>query len=279
MRTISENQIINAVGELIKKTSFVLPSDTLCAFAVAKKTEGPKAQKIFDYYEQNAVIAKQGVFPICQDTGIAVFFVEIGRGICLNCDLEKTINKAVGKAYTENYLRASVVADPLFERKNTKNNTPAVIYTSIVKGDKIKIYFLPKGAGSENMSALKMFSPSAGKEGAADFIVNTIANAGSNPCPPVVVGVGIGGTFDYCAVLAKKAMLRKLGEPNKDKKYAAFEKELLARINKLNIGPQGFGGRTTAFAVNIEFAPCHMASLPVAVNIGCHAHRHGSVII
>ncbi len=279
MRIIKEEQIVQAVTGLIRKVNFEMPSDTICSFKMAQKQETPAAKKIYDYYFENAATAKKESLPICQDTGIAVFFIDVGEEVVLKTDIYKAINKAVDKAYTENYLRASVVSDPLFERKNTKNNTPAVIYTNIVKGSKIKINFMPKGAGSENMSALKMLKPAEGKDGLVDFVINTVTVADANPCPPIVVGIGVGGTFDYCAVMAKRAMLRPLGKNNKDKKYAALEKELLEKINKLGIGPQGFGGNTTALAVNIEFAPCHMASLPVAVNIGCHVHRHGSVVI
>lgn len=279
MRTITATQLQTAVEKLIQKVSFNLPKDTLCALKAACQKETAAARKIYKYYFENAVCAARESLPLCQDTGIAVFFIEMGEEAVFKGDINKTINSAVANAYTKNYLRASVVSDPLFERKNTKNNTPAVIYLSRVKGAKIKIHFLPKGAGAENMSALRMLTPSAGKAGVVDFVVNTIKNASSNPCPPIVVGVGIGGTFEYAALLAKKAMLRPLGKANKDARYAALEKEILARVNALGIGPQGFGGKQTALAVNIDFAPCHMASLPVAVNIGCHVHRHGSAVL
>lgn len=279
MRKIKEVTLINAVRALIREASFKLPADTLCAFKNARAKETKKAAQIYDFYFENARVAKTENLPLCQDTGIAVFFVEIGRDVYFEGDIYAALNKAVAMAYKENYLRASVVSDPLFERKNTKNNAPAVIHTDIVKGDKIKITFLPKGAGSENMSASAMLNPSAGPEAVAEFVANTVFKAGSNPCPPVVVGVGVGGTFDYSALLAKRALLRPLGKHNKDKRYAALEKEILGRINKLGVGPQGFGGKTTALAVNIEFAPCHMASLPVAINIGCHVHRRGSVVL
>jgi len=205
--------------------------------------------------------------------------LEIGREVHVNGDIHAEINKGVKEGYAKNYLRASIVDDPVFERKNTGDNTPAVIHTKIVGGNKIKITLLPKGGGAENMSRLKMLTPSDGVNGVKDFVVETVKVADANPCPPVVVGVGIGGGFDRCAELAKAALLRPLGSKNKNKKYAALEAELLREINKLGIGPQGFGGKVTALAVHIEYEPCHMASLPVAVNIGCHSHRRAEAVL
>ncbi|WP_424243930.1 fumarate hydratase subunit alpha [Elusimicrobium posterum] len=279
MKTIHEVDIENAVSILTYDANILLPTDTARAFNAGAKREVGPSKNIFDIYKKNARIAECENLPLCQDSGVAVVFVELGTEVNIKGDIYKAINKGVAKGYKKNFLRCSVVADPVFDRKNTGDNTPAVVHISLVKGDKLKITLLPKGAGAENMSRLKMLTPSAGLDGIKDLVLQTVKEADSNPCPPVVVGVGIGGDFEYCAILAKKALMRPLGQKNKDKRYAALEEELLKKVNKLGIGPQGFGGKTTAFAVNIEFAPCHTASLPVAVNIGCHVHRHAVVTL
>ncbi|WP_428897541.1 fumarate hydratase subunit alpha [Parelusimicrobium proximum] len=279
MRVIKASDIKKAVSDMVVRANCALPADVLLAIKNMRKKERGTAKKISDIYLKNADIAVRENMPVCQDTGVAVFFAELGSGVKIDGDLNKAINDGVKDGYKKGYLRKSVVADPLFERKNTADNTPAVIHLSIVKGSKLKIIFMPKGAGSENMSALKMMSPSAGAEGVEEFVLDTIRAAGANPCPPIVVGVGIGGNFEQCAVMAKHAMTRRVGSKNKDKRYAKLEERLLKKINALGLGPQGLGGKTTALAVFIEHAPCHMASLPAAVNIGCHAHRHAEVVL
>ena len=228
---------------------------------------------------KNAEIADRKEVPICQDTGMAVFFIEIGKEVFVEGKtITEAVNEGVSKGYTKGYLRKSVVADPL-NRVNTKDNTPAVIYYDFAEGDKIKITFAPKGFGSENKSAVKMLNPSDGVDGIIDFVTETVRKAGANPCPPMVVGVGIGGTMDKAAVLSKKALTRDITVPNEKEYYAELEKTLLERMNKLGIGPQGMGGTTTALAVNIETYPTHIAGLPVAVNISCHATRHAAAVI
>lgn len=229
---------------------------------------------------ENIDVAKKCNLPVCQDTGMAVLFAEIGKDVHIDGDsFDEAVNEGVREAYVEGKLRLSVVKDPLFDRINTNDNTPAIIYTSFVDGDKVRLTALPKGFGSENMSKVKMFTPSASRDDIIDFVVDTVRCAGGNPCPPVVVGVGIGGTFDYSCVLSKKALAREIHDVNKDEEYALLEKEMLERINALGIGPQGFGGKTTALAVKIEKYPTHIAGLPVAVNICCHVMRHKTVEI
>ena len=216
--------------------------------------------------------------PICQDTGMAVIFMEVGQDVHITGgSLVEAVNAGVAQGYTEGYLRKSVVAEPLFNRTNTGNNTPAVLHTSIVAGDKIKITLAPKGFGSENMSTLKMFKPSDGLPAIRKFLVDTIFNAGSNPCPPIVVGIGIGGTMEKAATIAKHALLRPINQRNPHPEYAKLEQEFLELVNKTGVGPQGLGGRVTALAVNIEYYPTHIAGLPVAININCHATRHAEV--
>ncbi len=228
---------------------------------------------------KNAEIAHEKEVPICQDTGMAVFFIEIGKDVFVEGDtITEAVNKGVARGYTDGYLRKSVVADPL-RRVNTKDNTPAVIYYDFTDGDKIKITFAPKGFGSENKGGLKMLNPSDGLDGVIDFVVETVRKAGANPCPPMVVGVGIGGTMDKAAQIAKKALTRDITVPNADPYYVDLEKTLLDKVNKLGIGPQGMGGTTTALAVNVEVYPTHIAGLPVAVNINCHATRHAVEVI
>jgi len=233
------------------------------------------AKDILSTLLENYAISRNENLPICQDTGTVVFIIEIGEGLCITGgSLTDSINDAVREVWQEQYFRASIVKDPLFDRTNTQNNTPAIIHTELVKGDKLTIKIALKGGGAENMSALKMLKPSDGKEGIKNFILDTIIKAGGNPCPPIMVGIGIGGNFETCALLAKKALLRDFGTPNPDKQWAGFESELLQTINETGIGPQGMGGKTTALAVQVETAPCHIASLPVAINLNCHAHRH-----
>ena len=228
--------------------------------------------------EENFSVAENDFVPICQDTGVACVFLEIGQDVHINGDLREAVDEGVRQGYTDGYLRKSVVKDPL-DRVNTGDNTPAMLYTEIVPGEELKITVAPKGFGSENMSAIKMLKPSDGIEGVKKFILETVENAGPNPCPPIVVGVGIGGTFDKAALLAKKALMRSTDVRNGDKLYADLEEEMLEKINALGIGPQGVGGATTALAVNIEKMPTHIAGLPVAVNINCHVARHRSAVL
>jgi fumarate hydratase subunit alpha len=229
---------------------------------------------------ENNKIASREELPICQDTGLAVLFIELGQEVRItDGDFTKAINQGGKGAYQEGYLRKSVVDDPVFERKNTKTNTPAIIYTDIVPGDKIKFIVMPKGFGSENMSALGMLKPADGSEGITNFIVEIVKKAGPNPCPPTIIGVGIGGTADRAMVIAKKAITRKIGEPNKNDKYATMEKEILKRINNLGIGPAGLGDNISCLAVHIDYLPTHIAGLSVAVNVCCHAARHAEGIL
>jgi fumarate hydratase subunit alpha len=281
MRTIQAQQITDAVAKLAIDANYYLADDVMQALTAGQaKEESPLGKEIFDQIIQNACIAKEEAKPMCQDTGLAVVFVELGQDACVAGDsLTAAINAGVAKGYTEGYLRKSAVAEPLFNRKNTGNNTPAIIHVESVPGDRIKITLAPKGAGSENKSALKMMIPADGVAGVKKFVVETIENAGSNPCPPMVVGIGIGGTMEKAAYLAKKALIRPLTKRNEHPDYASLEAELLELINKTGIGPQGLGGRVTALAVNIEWYPTHIASLPVAVNINCHATRHAEVVL
>lgn len=279
MKTIRSEQISDSVARLCMDANYNLGDDVLRALKDFRaREESPVAIELLDQCIENARIAHDDEVPICQDTGFAVFFVEMGDQVCIDGNLAEAITKGVAKGYTEGYLRKSIVADPL-RRKNTGDNTPPVIWTDVVPGDKLKIICAPKGGGSENMSEVKMLKPSDGEEGVKNFVVDRVRRSGANPCPPVIVGVGIGGTYDKCAWLSKKALLREIGSKHPDPYYAAMEEELLKRINDLGIGPQGLGGRTTALAVFIEAHPCHIASLPAAVNIQCHAARHKSVVL
>lgn len=275
MREISSSVITDMVKDMCISANCYLNDDIKNALAESVNTEKSDVSKtVLKNLIKNAEIAADKEIPICQDTGMAVFFIEIGNEVIITGDtITDAVNEGVRRGYTEGYLRKSVVADPL-ERVNTKDNTPAVIYYDFVKGDKIKITYAPKGFGSENKSALKMLNPSDGLDGVIDFVTETVRKAGANPCPPMVVGVGIGGTMDKAAVLAKKALTRDINSSNEKEFYAKLEKSLLERINKLGIGPQGMGGTTTALGVNIETYPTHIAGLPVAVNISCHATRH-----
>lgn len=278
MRNISTSEIISRVKELCIRAACELGSDVVLALKEARGLEeSPLGKEVLDQIIDNSQIALKENAPMCQDTGIAVFFVEMGRDAIIDGSLEDAINEGVRQGYTEGYLRKSV-CHPL-TRKNTGDNTPAVIHIRIVDGDRMKIIIAPKGAGSENMSRLAMLKPSQGLQGIKDFVINTVKEAGGNPCPPIILGVGIGGNFEKSAILAKQALLRNLGTPNPDKDIYSLEMELLKNINNLGIGPMGFGGRITALAVHIETAPCHIASLPVAVNIQCHAARHKEIVI
>jgi fumarate hydratase subunit alpha len=280
MREVSIELIRDAVRNLSIEANYFLGTDIKEALLKSKKEEPWKlATEVLEQIIINSEISSTEEMPMCQDTGMACVFVEIGQDVHLiGGRLEDAINEGVRRGYEEGFLRKSVVEDPI-RRVNTKDNTPAIIYYDIVDGDKIKITLAPKGFGSENMSKIAMLKPSDGLDGVKEFIIDTVKAAGPNPCPPMVIGVGIGGTFDKAAYLAKKALLRPINIRNKDKFYEQLEIELLEKINKLGIGPQGFGGKTTALGLNIETYPTHIAGLPVAVNINCHATRHKEVII
>jgi len=279
MREIHVEEIRDNVAQICIEAAYNLSEDVLTAFDRAVETEtAPSAREIIELLKENARVAREERIPICQDTGIAVFFVEIGQDLRIkNGFISDAINDGVRKGYKEGYLRKSVV-DPL-TRRNTGDNTPAIIYTELVPGDKLKISFMPKGAGSENMSMIRMLRPTEGIEGIRNFVLECVQKAGANPCPPVVIGVGIGGSFEKAALLAKKALLRPVGSPNARLELASLEETLLKTVNKTGIGPEGLGGKVTAMAVHVESFPCHIASLPVAVNINCHAARHKTIIL
>lgn len=273
MRTIHTNEIKKQVYSLCLQANYDLDAEIMLAFQ--KNQDNEVVQDLIE----NAQIAHKDRVPICQDTGLILVFLEIGQQVTIKGDdLTQTINSAIADAYTENYLRKSVLNNPL-ERVNTNTNTPAIIYSEIVPGEQLKITIVPKGGGSENKSALKMLVPSDGEPGISDFVLDTVKKAGASACPPFIIGVGLGGSFDYVGLLAKKALLRKLGQQNPNPAIAKLETNLLNKINELKIGPAGFGGQPTALAVHIECYACHIASLPVAVNIGCHANRHAEAII
>lgn len=278
MKEIHISEIIKAVRDLCISSNYYLSDDIKNRLIEARDDESwPIAKDILEKIIKNADIAKNENVPMCQDTGMACVFVDLGQDVhIIGGSLEDAINEGVRLGYEEGYLRKSVVKDPI-HRINTKDNTPAVITYNVVQGDKLKITIAPKGFGSENMSALRMLKPADGIEGVKEFILETVKKAGPNPCPPIVVGIGIGGTFDKVASLAKRALLRNVDKRNTDPYYAELEKELLEKINGLGIGPQGFGGKTTGLAVNIEVYPTHIAGLPVAVNINCHATRHAEI--
>lgn len=280
MREISVKKIAEAVKDLCIEANTDLSEDVEAALNKALKDEtSPGGREIIRQIIQNAEIARKEKLPLCQDTGTAVVFIELGQDVRLiDGTLEETVNEGVSLGYKKGYLRKSITADPL-KRKNTGDNTPAVIHTSIVPGDKIKIGLLCKGGGAENKSAVKMFKPTSSEQEIEEFVLETIKNAGPDACPPLIVGVGIGGNFDSVTLLAKKALLRPVGRHHSAADIAKMEKELFAKANKLGIGPMGLGGRTTVLAVNIEKRPCHISSLPVAVNIECHAHRYKTATI
>ncbi len=276
IRKVSASVITDTVKKLFMDMNYFIGEDILTALKNAEETEiSPTGKNVLSQLIENHKIAKEEEVPICQDTGMAVLFVEYGDKVVIGGgSFEEAVQEGVRRAYIDGYLRRSVVTDPVFDRVNTKDNTPAIIYTSIVSGDKIKILAGCKGFGSENMSAIKMLTPSAGIEGVKKFILDSVRYAGPNPCPPIVVGVGIGGTFEKAAMLAKKATLRPINTENPDERYAELERELLAEINQMGFGPAGLGGLNTAIGVNIETFPTHIAGMPVAVNICCHAARH-----
>jgi fumarate hydratase subunit alpha len=280
MREISVKDITKAVRDLCIDANYNIGQDVIDALKKALKTEeSPTGKEIINQIIENDEIAQKEQVPMCQDTGFAVFFVDMGDQIFIkDGNLFKAINEGVKQGYTEGYLRKSILDDPA-KGKNTGDNTPAVIHLNIVPGDKLKMTIAPKGGGSENMSEIKMMKPADGIEGVKKFVVDMVKRSGSNPCPPIVVGVGIGGTFEMCAQMAKKSLLRPIGSRNPDSFYAKVEEELLEEINKLGIGPQGLGGRTTALDVHIEVFPRHIASFPAAVNINCHAARHKEVTL
>lgn len=278
MRTIEAAAITEAVARLSINANYYLSEDVFEALKGSiNKEESPLGKEVLEQIVENACIAKNEDRAICQDTGMAIVFMEIGQDVhIVGGSLEDAVNAGVAKGYVEGYLRKSVVAEPLFSRKNTGNNAPAVLYTSVVPGDKVKIKLAPKGAGSENKSDIKMLVPADGVEGVKKAVLDIILHAGENPCPPIVVGIGIGGTMDKAAVLSKKALLRPITERNQHPEYAKLEEELLTLINKTGIGPQ-LGGIITALAVNIEWYPTHIASMPLAVTISCHATRHAEI--
>lgn len=276
MRNINASDIADCVARLCIRASLCLPPDVAAAIEKAEKAESfDTARRSLSLLKENLRLADERKLPICQDTGMACVFVELGQDVHITGSLNEAVNEGVRRGYGEGYLRKSVVADPL-RRVNTGDNTPALLSVTLTEGEALRITVMPKGFGSENMSAVKMLKPADGVEGVKSFVVQTVESAGANPCPPIVVGVGLGGSFDKAAYLAKHALLRRLYEPNPDPYYAALERELLDKINALGIGPQGFGGRTTALAVLIETLPTHVAGLPAAVNISCHATRRAS---
>lgn len=280
VKEIEKETIVKAVRDMCIDAACNLPVDVENALKEAvEKEESEFGKYSLEKIVKNVDIARTTNAPMCQDTGMTVVLVELGQDVHISGGtLEEAINEGVGKGYVDGYLRKSVVKDPVFHRDNTGDNTPAIIHTRIVPGDQLKIQVLPKGAGSENMGALKMLKPADGLEGIKRFIIDAVTKAGGNPCPPCIIGVGIGGTMDMCTLLSKRALSRKIGEPNPNPDYQALEEELLEEINKLGIGPQGFGGKVTALAVHIEPYPTHIATLPVAVTLNCHAARHKEVI-
>lgn len=281
MRTIKANEVTDAVANLFKQANYELGEDVLAALNKARREEeSPSGREVIDTILENARIAAAEKIPLCQDCGTAVVFLEVGQDVHITGgELYAAVNEGVRRAYNEGYLRKSMVDRPFSARPNTGDNTPAVIHTDIVPGDKLKISVLPKGGGAENMARLAMLLPSAGRQGVMDFVVKAVEEAWSNPCPPVIVGVGIGGTAEKAMTLAKHALLRKVGEPAPDKDNAALEKEILHKVNDLGIGPMGYGGRITALAVHVESFPAHITALPVAVNLQCHSARHREAVI
>ena len=279
MRELEAQRITQTVKRLCIEANCHLPADMQQRIRAGRDCESwPGAKEILSRIVENFEIADRENLPICQDTGMACVFLKIGQEVHITGDVTEAVNEGVRQGYREGFLRKSVVRDPL-NRINTGDNTPAVVYSELVPGDRVEITVAPKGFGSENMSQIRMLRPSDGLEGVKEFVLKVVQDAGPNPCPPVVVGVGIGGTFDKAAYLAKKALLRPVDEPNADPFYAALERELLEKINTLGIGPQGLGGATTALAVNVEWFPTHIAGLPVAVNINCHVTRHRTEVL
>jgi len=281
MREIDVKEVTKTVARLFMDANYYLTDDVLATIKkAAQNEESPVAKEVLEQIIKNAGIAANEQIPLCQDCGAAVLFIEIGQDVHFTGgDFNAAVNEGVKEAYDKGYLRKSMVNKPFSGRINTKDNTPAIVYTDIVPGDKVKVIAVPKGGGAENMSRLFMLTPSAGRQGIVDSVIKAVDEAGSNPCPPIVVGVGIGGTSERTLLLAKKALLRKLGEHNPDPEVAELEEELLKKINCLGIGAMGYGGRTTALAVNIEVFPAHLASMPLAVNLNCHSSRHKQAII
>jgi len=281
MREISANEIMNKVAMLCKKANYVLPEDVKSAIKEAyNKEKSELGKEVLSQIIKNYEIAESNDVPICQDTGVAVFFIKIGKNVkIVDGDIYNAINEGVRKGYTEGYLRASIVKDPLYNRENTLDNTPAIIHLEIVEGENLEITFMPKGGGAENMSKVIILTPSHSEKEIENFVVKTVEEAGANACPPLTVGIGIGGNLEGCTLLAKKALLRNISTQNPEKKYAKLENKILKKINELGIGPSGFGGTSTALAVHIETAPCHISNLPVCVNLNCHAARRASLII
>lgn len=281
MREISADTITQSVARLCQEANFLLGEDVLDALRQAREAEeSPLGREVLNQLLENADIAAREHFPLCQDCGTTVVFLEAGQDVhVIGADLYAAVDEGVRQGYAQGYLRKSIVRQPFSARVNTQDNTPSVIHTEIVPGDRLRIVVLPKGGGSENMTRLAMLKPAEGRDGVIQSVVRAVAEAGSNPCPPVIVGVGIGGTADKAMVLAKKALLRKVGEPNPEPELAELERDLLSRVNALGIGPAGFGGRTTALAVHVEVFPTHIASLPVAVNLQCHSARHKEAVL
>ncbi len=281
MREIEAKEITETVSRLFQEACHFLPDDAIDAIKRGREAEeSPVGREVLGRILENIKVAASEQIPLCQDTGDALVFLELGQEVhIVGGDLYSAINEGVRQGYAEGYLRKSMVSQPFSARINTKDNTPAIIYTDIVPGDKLKISAVPKGGGAENMSRLAMLKPAQGRQGVIDFVVKTVDEAGSNACPPVIVGVGIGGTVEKCVMLAKRALLREVGKPNPDGEVAELEREILKRVNNLGIGPMGYGGRTTALAVHIEVFPTHIASLPVAVNMQCWCARHKEVTL
>jgi fumarate hydratase subunit alpha len=281
VREIDVAVVTAAIEELCMDANYDLPQDVYAALELAKETEeSPVGRAVLQQLTDNADIAAEDRVPICQDTGFAVLFIDVGQDVHFTGgDFEAAVNEGVRRGYGDGFLRKSIVEEPGHARRNTKDNTPAIIHTRIVPGDTVHVLLMPKGGGAENMSSLNMLKPAQGVQGIIDAVVETVSKAGSNPCPPVVIGVGIGGTIDMVTVLAKKALARSIGSRHVDPRLAELEDELLARINALGIGPQGLGGTTTALAVFVEEMPSHIASMPMAVNVQCHAQRHKSTVL
>jgi len=281
LNQIDVSQVTEAIKKLSIDANINIGQDVVAKIKQFKAQEvSPTAIEMLDLILKNHAMAAEEKMPLCQDTGVAVVFIELGQEVHLiNGDLYEAINEGVRQGYKEGYLRKSMVTDPIIERVNTNDNTPALVYIDLVPGDSLKITLAPKGGGAENMSEIKMMKAADGLEGMQKFVVERVAKSGGNPCPPVIVGIGLGGNFEQSALMAKRALIRPLTKKNPDPKWAAVEEDLLTEINKLGIGPMGFGGRTTALAVQILAKPCHIASMPVAVNMQCHCHRHKSITL
>lgn len=281
MREVEASAITETVARLAKEANVFLGEDVVACLREARSTEpSPVGQEVLDQILRNADVAAQTGLPLCQDTGFAVVFLDVGQDVhIVGSELGDAVNEGIRRGYKEGFLRKSIVEHPFSSRTNTKDNTPCVLHTEIVPGDKLKITILPKGGGSENMSYLKMLTPSAGRQGVVDFVVESVDKSGGNPCPPVIVGVGIGGTADQAMAIAKRSLLRAVSEPNPDPEVAGLEQEILRKVNQLGLGPMALGGRTTALAVHVETYPAHIASMPVAVNLQCHSARSKSATL